>query len=260
MSSFEDIEYRVADGVAHVTIDRQKKLNAVRVQSLEELRSALAQANEDPDVGVVVLSGAGERAFCVGGELAAPIDPAEDRRFMRAALRFSEEMRAGGKPVVAKVRGYCIGGGNEINMLCDLSIAGESARFGHTGPKIGSVPLWYGVQVLLATVGEKRAREIVYLCRQYSAAQALDWGWINAVAPDDELDATVDQWCGEILSKGPGALRLAKLHINALSDSMHGSVYQGIESILMLHGTEEAAEGMSAFQEKRPPDFSRFRS
>ena len=257
--SFEDIEYAVRDGVAEVTIARPEKLNAVRVATLREMREAIAAANDDGDVGVVVLTGAGERAFCSGGELTFPLDPQEDRRFMREALRLSEEMRGGGKPLIAKIRGYCIGGGNEINMQCDISIAAASAKFGHTGPKIGSVPVWYGIQTLLTSVGEKRTREIVYLCRQYTAEQALQWGWINAAVPADELDATVTQWCQEILAKGPSAVRLAKLYINSLSDTQHASVYQGVESILMLHSTDEAAEGMSAFAEKRAPDYTRFR-
>jgi dihydroxynaphthoic acid synthetase len=257
--TFEDIEYSVADGVAQITIARPEKLNAVRAPTLGELREAIAAANDDREVGVVVLTGSGDRAFCSGGELSFPLDPREDRRFMRAALRLSEEMRGGGKPVIAKVRGYCIGGGNEINMLCDLSIAAASAKFGHTGPKIGSVPVWYGLQSLLTSVGEKRTREIVYLCRQYTAEQALEWGWVNAVVADDALDDEVAQWSREILEKGPSALRLAKLYVNSLSDSMHSSVYQGVESILMLHTSDEAQEGMSAFAAKHPPDYTRFR-
>lgn len=255
----DDIQYDVKDGIARLTIQRPEKLNALRVRSVRELREALATANADANVGVSMITGAGDRAFCSGGELSFPLDPKEDREFMREALRLSEEMRGGGKPIVARVNGWCIGAGNELNMLCDLSVAADTATFGHTGPRIGSSPVWYGLQTLLASVGEKRTREIVYLCRRYSAAEALAMGWINAVAPAEELTDRVEAICREVLDKGPAAIRLAKLYINSLTDSMHSTVYQGIESILMLHETEEAAEGMSAFAEKRPADYSRFR-
>jgi 1,4-dihydroxy-2-naphthoyl-CoA synthase len=255
--TFEDISYERRDGVAYVTIDRQEKLNAVRLPTLVELREAIADANDAPEIGVIVVTGAGERAFCSGGELTMPLDPDEDRRFMREALRLAEEMRGGGKPIIARIKGWCIAAGNELNMLCDLSIASQSARFGHTGPRVGSVPTWYGIQGLLASVGEKRTREIVYRCGHHSAEQALAWGWINHVAAEDELDAAVHSCCLDILDKGPAAIKLAKSYINTLTDAMHATVYQGIESILLLHQTEEAAEGMRAFLERREPHYRR---
>jgi dihydroxynaphthoic acid synthetase len=248
-----DVRYQVTDGIAAITIARPQRLNTFTTHTLDELILTFGMAGDDPDVGVVVLSGEGDKAFSAGGELTGGFDPDEDRRFFRRALMLASTMRGLGKPIIAKIRGWCIGGGNELNMLCDLSLAAESARFGHTGPKIGSTPVWYGIQGLLASVGEKRTREIVYLCRHYSAHEAVTMGWINAAVPDDALDEEVNRWCKELLAKGPTSLALAKAVINTLTDQMQSSISIGTEAVQLLHATPEAAESVAAFIEKRAP-------
>ena len=168
-------------------------------------------------------------------------------------------MRNCGKPVIARVRGWAVGGGNELALLCDLTVASEDSRFGQSGPKMGSVPIWWGTQLLPRLIGEKRAREVVFLCQQYTAAQALEMGWINRVVPAAELDAAVDEWCARMLSLSPQALRVAKLSLNFESDQLWGSVFTGYQMISFIHGTDEFHEGTRAFLEKRPPEFKRFR-
>lgn len=258
----EEILYETQDGVARITINRPERLNAFTMQGVERLLGAFRTATDDPAIGVVVLTGAGDRAFCTGGDVGdfEAFTVAADRAMSTNLLRLSQEMRQGGKPVIARVNGYCIGAGNELNMQCDLTIAVEDAKFGQTGPKVGSSPNWWVTQLLPRSVGEKRAREIVYLCRQYTAAEAVDMGWVNAVVPRDQLDATVDAWCAEILAKSPTALRLAKMAINQGADSLHGAVTQAMELITFFHDTDESREGMRAFMEKRRPEFDRFRS
>lgn len=255
---FTDIHYATTeDDIANITIARPHRLNSFTIHTLDELIAAFNTAADDTNVGVVVLSGEGEKAFSAGGELVGGFDPEEDRRFFRRALTLATTIRNLGKPVIAKIRGWCIGGGNELNMLCDLSLAAESAKFGQTGPKVGSVPVWYGIQGLLASVGEKRTREIVYLCRHYTAHEAAAMGWINAAVPDEELDGEVERWCKELLAKGPAALALAKATVNALTDQLQSSVSIGAEAVQLLHGTPEAAEARTAFVEKRTPRLRR---
>jgi dihydroxynaphthoic acid synthetase len=252
--AYTDIRYAIVDdAIAHITIARPQRLNSFTTHTLNELITAFNVAADDSDVGVVVLSGEGNKAFSAGGELVGGFDPEEDRRFFRSALTLATTLRNLGKPIIAKIRGWCIGGGNELNMLCDLSLAAESAKFGQTGPKVGSVPVWYGIQGLLASVGEKRTREIVYLCRHYTAHEAEAMGWINKAVPDGELDDEVDRWCKELLAKGPASLALAKAAINALTDQMQSSVSIGAEAVQLLHATPEADEARRAFVEKRAP-------
>ncbi len=261
MSAYEDIRYEVADGRATITIDRPERLNAFRGVTLLEMSEAFERAAGDDAVGVIVLTGAGDRAFCVGGDVREPTrTAAEKRRGHAIANRLAVAMRNGGKPILARVRGYCIGGGNELNIVCDLTVSGTSGRFGQAGPKIGSAPLWWGSQLLPAIVGEKRAREILYLTRQYSAEEALAMGLVNAVVPDEELDAEVDRWCETILRRSPQGLRLAKIGLNARTDALYSSTQHGLELMALNHVYgPEPREGITSFQERRPPDWRRFR-
>lgn len=253
---YKDILYEKSDGVARITFNRPKVLNAFRVETIDDLVDAFRDAAEDPDVGVVVVSGAGKN-FSTGGDvnMEAGFDESTARKLYGRCLMLSTVMRNLGKPVIAAVRGYCVGGGNELNMLCDLTIAEESAKFGHTGPRVGSVPVWYGTQMLSLTVGDKKAREIVYLCRLYAAAEAERMGWVNKVVKDGELDAEVTAWCVELLKKSPNALRIAKLSFNHVSDMMYPSIVGGIEMLSLFNQSDEFKEGMHAFLEKRPPNF-----
>jgi dihydroxynaphthoic acid synthetase len=259
--SFEDILYEVAGGRATITINRPDRLNAFRSQTIRELAEAFEAAADDEAVGVIVFTGAGERAFCVGGDVRDPTRTlAQKRALHHLHDRLGLAIRNNGKPIVVKVRGYCIGGGNELNVLCDLTITGESGRFGQAGPKIGSAPLWWGCQLLPATVGEKKAREILYLTRQYTAEEALQMGLVNKVVPDGDLDAEVDAWCDQILRRSPQGLRLAKIALNAQTDQLYGAVQHGLELVALnhVHGVEPA-EGIASFQEKRPADWRKFR-
>jgi naphthoate synthase/2-ketocyclohexanecarboxyl-CoA hydrolase len=260
-SSFEDILYEVGDGRATITINRPDRLNAFRSQTIAELAEAFEAAADDEAVGVIVFTGAGERAFCVGGDVREPTRTAAEKRALHHLHdRLGLAIRNNGKPIILRVRGYCIGGGNELNVLCDLTISGTSGRFGQAGPKIGSAPLWWGCQLLPAVVGEKKAREILYLTRQYTAEEALAMGLVNAVVPDEELDAEVDRWCTEILRRSPQGLRLAKIALNAQTDALYSSVNHGMELMALNHVYgPEPREGIESFQEKRPADWRRFR-
>jgi len=258
---FDDILYEVDGARATITLNRPEKLNAFRTHTLEELCVAFESAADDERVGVIVFTGAGERAFCVGGDVADPTRTIQQKRHVHhVSDRLVAAIRNNGKPVIVKVRGYCIGGGNELNVMCDLTISGASGKFGQAGPKIGSAPLWWGCQLMPAVVGEKKAREILYLTRQYSAEEALQMGLVNKVVPDDELDAEVDAWCTQILQRSPEGLRLAKLAMNAATDLLHGSVQHGLELVALNHiYGPEPQEGIASFQEKRKPDWRRFR-
>jgi naphthoate synthase/2-ketocyclohexanecarboxyl-CoA hydrolase len=259
--AYEDILYEVEAARATITINRPDRLNAFRVQTVRELAEAFEAAADDESVGVIVLTGAGERAFCVGGDVRDPTRTTGEKRALHHLHdRLALGIRNCGKPVIARVRGYCIGGGNELNTMCDLTIASESSRFGQAGPKIGSAPLWWGCQLLPLVVGEKKAREILYLTRQYSAEEAVTMGLANTVVPDEELDAEVDRWCTDILRRSPQGLRLAKLAMNAQSDQLYGQVQHGLELVAINHVYgPEPQEGIASFQEKRPADWRKFR-
>lgn len=256
-STTDEILFTINKGVGRITLNRPDRLNAFTMDGVTRILECLHVCANDDNVGVVVLTGSGERAFCTGGDVgdfeSFTIDV--DRQMNRELMRVSHELRNCGKPVIARVNGYCIGAGNEINMLCDLTIAADHARFGQTGPKMGSVPNWWVTQLLPRSVGDKRAREIVYLCLQYSAAEAMEMGWVNKVVPYAELDAAVDEWCNRLLEMSPTALRLAKMAINQASDHLTGAVTQGVELITLFHALEESKEGMRAFMEKRRPNF-----
>ncbi len=256
---YQDILYRAEDGVAHLTIDRPERMNAFRGRTVEELTDAFYRAWDDGSVGVVVLRGAGDRAFCSGGDQKERQETG-DYGFRRGGiLALHEVIRAIPKPVIAAVNGFAIGGGNVLQVLCDLAIAADTAVFGQVGPRVGSVDAGYGTVHLARLVGERKAREIWYLCRRYSAADALAMGLVNAVVPAGELDAEVDRWCQEILDKSPTALRIAKASFKAETDHMAGNSVQGHTALELYYETDEAREGVAAFVEKRPVDFRRFR-
>jgi len=260
-AGYEDLLYEVGGGRATITINRPERLNAFRGRTLEELCDAFERSADDESVGVIVFTGAGDRAFCVGGDVQEPTRTMREKRAGHIlGPRLASAMRNNGKPIVCRVRGYCIGGGNELNMISDLTISGTSGRFGQAGPKIGSAPLWWGAQLLPAVVGEKKGREILFLVRQYSAEEALAMGLVNAVVPDEELDAEVDRWCEQILRRSPQGLRLAKIALNAATDALHSSVNHGMELMALNHVYgPEPQEGIQAFQQKRSPDWRRFR-
>lgn len=261
MNGLEDVLYSKERGVATIRINRPQVYNAFRNQTLDELADCFEDANRDEAVGVIVLGSTGGKAFCTGGDVKEEdgFDPVKGRAHHRRLIRLAEAIRNGGKPVIAAVQGYCLGGGNSLQLLCDMTIATEGSRFGQVGPKMGSSPLWWSTQLLPRLVGEKRAREIVFMCRQYSAAEALQMGWINKVVPDDQLEAEVASWCEQLLEKSPQALRIAKMSLNYESDQLWSSVIHGLGLLAFAHGTPEFHEGTAAFLEKRKPDWNRFR-
>jgi naphthoate synthase len=258
---FTDIRYEKQDGIAWITIDRPEVRNAFRTRTVQELTEAFVDAKFDPEVGVVVLTGAGERAFCAGGDQkergAEGYASAGERPMDVDAMH--NAIRRCPKPVIAMVNGFAIGGGHVLHVLCDLSIAADTAVFGQTGPKVGSVDAGYGTAYLARVVGEKRAREIWYLCRQYDAQQALAMGLVNRVVPFAELRAETERWCRELLEKSPTALRLAKQSFNMDSEERAGVSEFASTALELYYQTEEAQEGRNAFVEKRPVDFAQFR-
>lgn len=253
---YEDILYDAQDGVATITFNRPEVLNAFRLNTYEEVLDALNRAGWDRTIGVIVLTGAGGRAFGVGGDSSEKKSARAGRGIIGVPVRdIHETIRSVPQPVIAKVRGYAIGGGNVIATICDLTIASETAVFGQVGPKMGSVDPGYGTAYLARIVGEKKAREMWYLCRRYSAHDALAMGLANVVVPDDELDAEVDRWCKEILVHSPTALSIAKRSFNADSDHIAGIANMGFEAVRLYYGTDESKEGGNALREKRVPDF-----
>jgi dihydroxynaphthoic acid synthetase len=259
---FDDLLYASQNGIATITINRPQARNAVRPRTYEELTEAMKQAADDPEIGVVVLTGAGDKAFCSGGDVKDQQSrtPYVGRAHMRRLLTLSTAMRMMDKPIIAKVRGFCVGGGNEINLFCDMTVASEDAKFGQVGPRVGSIPIWGACQLLARYVGERKAREMLYTCRLYNAKEALEMGWINQVCPADKLDEEVDKLCEEILDKSPQSIRIAKLALNAGSDQeFYSSYFPTSELLASIYGNEENMEGITAFLEKRPPNFRRFR-
>ena len=257
-AEYKDILYEERDGVATITFNRPEVLNAFRMGTYEEVTDAIHRAGWNKSVGVIVLTGLG-RAFGVGGDSS---DKKSDRAG-RGTLGVPVEalhaaIRDVPKPVIAKVRGYAIGGGNVLVTLCDLTIASDNAMFGQVGPKVGSVDPGYGTAYLARIVGEKKAREIWYLCRKYTAAEALAMGLINKFVPDAELDAEVDKWCSEIMQMSPTALAIAKRSFNADSENIRGIANLGFQAVSLFYGTDEAKEGGNAFREKRKPRFRDF--
>ena len=260
--AYQDILYDKRDGVATITINRPQVLNAFRALTVEEMLEAMRDAEEDRDIGVIVLAGAGDRAFCVGGDNSARDAGAQEgagyggRGLVGLPIEeLHSAIRDSRKPVIAKVQGYAIGGGNVLATVCDLTIASDKAQFGQVGPRVGSVDPGWGTAYLSRLVGEKRAREIWFLCRRYTAAEAYEMGLVNKVVPADRLDAEVEAWCREILALSPTAIAIAKRSFNADSENIRGIGALGFESLALYYDSEEAKEGTRAFLEKRPPDF-----
>ena len=259
---YEDIRYETADGIAKITIDRPEVRNAFRPETLIEVSDALERAREDTSVGVIVLTGEGPLAFCSGGDQNVRGDTgymaggAQVGRFHVTDLHV--QMRRLPKPIVAMVAGYAIGGGHVLHVVCDLTIAADNARFGQTGPKVGSFDGGYGAALLASLVGPKKAKEIWFLCRQYSAEEALDMGLVNRVVPLEELEEETVAWCREMLELSPFSLRLLKASFNAAEDGMAGIQQLAHDANLLFYGSEEAQEGRNAYREKRRPDFGKF--
>ncbi len=264
---FRDIRYEVSgDGIAKITIDRPEVRNAFRPQTLFELSQAFDRARDDPEVGVIILTGEGPHAFCSGGDQRVRGedgylgDDAVARHGIGRlnVLDLQIQIRRTPKPVVAMVAGYAIGGGHVLHVVCDLTIAADNARFGQTGPRVGSFDGGYGSGLLARQVGQKRAREIWFLCRQYDAQTALDWGLVNAVVPLERLEEETVTWCREMLALSPLALRLLKASLNAADDGLAGIQQLAGDATLLFYMSEEAQEGRDAYVEKRAPDFGRF--
>src|SRR5580700_301687 len=266
VGAYEDIRLEVSeDGIAKVTICRPEVRNAFRPQTLIEISDALVIAREDPQIGVIILTGEGPDAFCSGGDqrvrgdtgyLTDPGQPGAVGRFHVTDLQI--QIRRLPKPVVAMVAGYAIGGGHVLHLICDLTIAADNARFGQVGPKVGSFDGGYGAGLLAELVGPKKAKEIWFLCRQYSAEEARAMGMVNTVVPLERLEEETVQWCREMLALSPFSLRLLKASFNAAEDGLTGIQQLAHDANLLFYGSEEAQEGRDAYREKRMPDFSRF--
>jgi naphthoate synthase len=259
--TFQDIKYEQFEGIAKITINRPEVRNAFRPETIFELQTAFADVRDDPSIGVVLLTGEGPDAFCSGGDQrirgdGGYVDPSGVPRLN--VLDLQRQIRLLPKPVIAVVAGYAIGGGHVLHVVCDLTIAADNARFGQTGPKVGSFDAGYGSSLLARLVGDKKAKEIWFLCRQYSAQEALDMGLVNAVVPLDQLEATAVQWAREILEKSPTAIRFIKAAFNAATEGLAGLQQFAGDATLLYYLTDEAKEGKNAFLEKRPPDFSAF--
>jgi naphthoate synthase len=261
--TWEDIRYETTeDGIAKITINRPEVHNAFRPQTLVEVDRALMQAREDESVGVIILTGEGDKAFCSGGDQRVrgdsgyQLDPGATGRFHVTDLHVA--MRRCPKPIVAMVAGWAIGGGHVLHLVCDLTIAAENARFGQVGPKVGSFDGGFGSSILSDLVGPKKAKEIWFLCRQYDAQAALDMGLVNTVVPLEELEAETLKWCREMLALSPYALRLSKSSFHAHEDGYAGIQQLAHDTNLLFYGNAEAKEGREAFKEGRTPDFTQF--
>jgi naphthoate synthase len=260
---YEDIRYETTpDGIAKITIDRPEVHNAFRPQTLIEVSDALVTAREDESVGVIILTGAGDQAFCSGGDQRVRGDSGY-KTDAKATGRFHVtdlhvQMRRCPKPIVAMVAGWAIGGGHVLQLVCDLAIAADNARFGQVGPRVGSFDGGFGASLLTELVGARKAKEIWFLCRQYDAAQALEMGLVNTVVPLERLEEETLAWCREMLALSPYALRLMKASFHAAEDGFAGIQQLAHDANLLFYGTEEAQEGREAFKAKREPDFTRF--
>jgi naphthoate synthase len=263
---FTDITYQVADGMAKITINRPEVRNAFRPQTLFELSDAFNLARDNEQVGVIIFTGAGDEAFCSGGDINVRGDDGylgDDALSKKGigrlnVLDLQVQIRRTPKPVVAMVAGWAIGGGHVLHVVCDLTIAAENAKFGQTGPMVGSFDGGYGAGLLAAHVGQKKAREIWFLCRQYDAQEALDMGLVNAVVSVKELEAETVSWAREMLRHSPMALRLLKASLNAADDGLAGVQQLAGDATMLFYLTEEGQEGRNAYQEKREPDFNKF--
>lgn len=256
---YQDIIYEEKNNTAYITINRPEKYNAFRGITCDELIHAFQKAGWDNQIASIVLSGAGEKAFCTGGDQSAHEGQYDGRGTIGLPVEeLHSIIRDVPKPVIAKVRGFAIGGGNVLATICDMTIAGESAKFGQVGPKMGSVDPGFGTAYLAHVVGEKKAREIWYMCRRYSAQEALDMGLANAVVPDDQLDAEVDSWCAEIAERSPTAIAIAKRSFNASTENIRGIASLGLQALKLYYDSDESREGVNALNEKRKPEFRKY--
>ena len=260
-AEYGDIRYEVAEGIAKLTICRPEVRNAFRPRTLFELQDAFERARSDPAVGVIVLTGEGPRAFCSGGDQRIRGDDGyvgDDGVGRLNVLDLQVQIRRLPKPVVAMVAGYAIGGGHVLHVVCDLTIAADNARFGQTGPKVGSFDGGYGSGLLARSVGQKKAREIWFLCDEYGAQEALDIGLVNKVVPLEQLEIETVAWCKRMLQHSPLALRMLKASLNAADDGLAGIQQLAGDATLLYYMSEEAQEGKQAYLEKRRPEFDRF--
>lgn len=263
---YGDIRYEHAEGIAKITIDRPEVRNAFRPQTLFELQDAFNVARDDPSIGVIILTGQGDLAFCSGGDqrirgddgYLGDDDVAQAGIGRLNVLDLQIQMRRTPKPIVAMVAGYAIGGGHILHVVSDLSIAADNAIFGQTGPKVGSFDGGYGSGLLARNVGQKKAREVWFLCRQYDAQQALDMGLVNTVVPLEQLEEETVQWCREMLQMSPMALRMIKASMNAADDGLAGIQQLAGDATLLYYQTEEAQHGRDSYVQKQKPDFSQF--
>ena len=261
LRTYDDIKYEMYNGIAKITINRPEVRNAFRPKTVMEMIDAFSRARDDQRIGVIVLTGEGEKAFCSGGDQSVRGHGGyvgDDEIPRLNVLDLQRLIRVIPKPVVAMVAGYAIGGGHVLHVVCDLTIAADNARFGQTGPTVGSFDAGYGSGYLARIVGHKKAREIWYLCRQYDAQEALDMGLVNTVVPYDQLEDETVQWCEEMLGKSPTALRFLKAAMNADTDGLAGLQQLAGDATLLYYTTDEAKEGRDAFKEKRKPDFDQF--
>ena len=258
---FTDIKYHKLDGIARITISRPEVRNAFRPLTVSEMSKALEEARQDQDIGVVILTGQGEKAFCSGGDQRIRGDTgyADGSGINRLnVLDFQRQMRTCPKPLIAMVAGYAIGGGHVLHLMCDLTVAADNAVFGQTGPQVGSFDGGYGASYMARVVGQKKAREIWFLCRQYNAQQALEMGLVNAVVPCERLEEETIRWCREILANSPMAIRCLKAALNADCDGQAGLQELAGNATMLFYMSAEGQEGRNAFMEKRKPDFSKF--
>jgi naphthoate synthase len=258
---YTDIRSETAEGIAKITIARPDVRNAFRPLTVREMSHALDVARDDPAIGVVILTGEGPDAFSSGGDQRIRGDDGYLDEHGTARLNVLDlqiQIRRMPKPVVAMVAGYAIGGGHVLHLCCDLTIAADNARFGQTGPRVGSFDAGYGISLLARQIGEKRAKEVWFLCRQYDAQTALAWGLVNTVVPLEELETTTVAWCREMLAESPLALRLLKAGYNAAVDGLAGVQQLAGDATLLYYMSGEAQEGRDAYVQKRPPDFSKF--
>ncbi len=259
--TYTDILYHKAEGIAKITINRPEVRNAFRPGTVQEMADALNDARYDESIGVVILCGQGEKAFCSGGDqkIRGEAGYKDDKGVNHLnVLDFQRQMRTCPKPIVAMVAGYAIGGGHVLHMMCDLTIAADNAIFGQTGPRVGSFDGGYGASYMARIVGQKKAREIWFLCRQYNAQQALDMGLVNTVVPYAKLEEETVQWCKEILENSPIAIRCLKAALNADCDGQAGLQELAGNATMLYYMSEEGQEGRNAFVEKRKPNFNKF--
>ncbi len=261
LKQYEEILFELYDGIAKITINRPEKRNAFTPLTVQEMIDAMAICREDPRIKVIVLTGAGDKAFCSGGDQSVRGVGGyvgTDKVPRLNVLDLQKMIRSIPKAVIAMVAGYAIGGGHVLHVVCDLTIAADNARFGQTGPKVGSFDGGFGASYLARIVGQKKAREIWYLCDQYDAQEALDMGLVNKVVPLDQLEATTIEWCRKIMDKSPLAIRMLKASFNAELDGQAGIQELAGNATLLYYLSEEAQEGKQAFLEKRKPDFDKF--